>query len=221
MSLCAVVLVHCRVWPLQTEWGSEGLRRRVAVVLWGTCGESVTPFFCSHIKMGLLVNVSPADLSPTSLSSTRCLTSRSTGRLFPKSVLCSRTRTKPTSPSTLCPRASRTPSLSWGITSVVHCDSVAETAAAYPQFFILFFIFNSTRRYSATIKRPFAVRYEPFTCSVEVLDQPKKIQNALSQMREELKTLHSALEKLSSSWGLEKIVWKREERHSCTESWLL
>lgn len=55
------------------------------------------------------------------------------------------------------------------------------------------------RRYSATIKRPFAVRYEPFTCSVEVLDQPKKIQNALSQMREELKTLHSALEKLSSS----------------------
>lgn len=50
-----------------------------------------------------------------------------------------------------------------------------------------------------TIKRPFAVRYDPFTCSVEVLDQPKKIQNALSQMREELKTLHSALEKLSSS----------------------
>eukprot|EP00064_Thunnus_orientalis_P014126 superscaffoldBa00002415_g14167 len=55
------------------------------------------------------------------------------------------------------------------------------------------------RRYSATIKRPFAVRYDPFTCSMEVLDQPSKIQNALSQMREDLKTLHSALEKLSSS----------------------
>ncbi|XP_039647189.1 tyrosine 3-monooxygenase-like [Perca fluviatilis] len=55
------------------------------------------------------------------------------------------------------------------------------------------------RRYSATIKRPFAVRYDPFTCSVEVLDQPGKIQNALSQMREELKTLHSALETFSSS----------------------
>lgn len=58
---------------------------------------------------------------------------------------------------------------------------------------------HMTRRYSATIKRPFAVRYDPFTCSVEVLDQPSKIQNALSQMREDLKTLHSALEKLSSS----------------------
>ncbi|KAG7497229.1 tyrosine 3-monooxygenase-like [Solea senegalensis] len=55
------------------------------------------------------------------------------------------------------------------------------------------------RRYSTTIKRPFAVRYDPFTCSIEVLDQPRKIQNALSQMREDLKTLHSALEKLGSS----------------------
>ncbi|AWO98231.1 Phenylalanine-4-hydroxylase [Scophthalmus maximus] len=55
------------------------------------------------------------------------------------------------------------------------------------------------RRYSRTIKRPFAVRYDPFTCSVEVLDQPGKIQNALSQMREDLKTLHGALEKLGSS----------------------
>ncbi|TKS90615.1 Phenylalanine-4-hydroxylase [Collichthys lucidus] len=55
------------------------------------------------------------------------------------------------------------------------------------------------RRYSAAIKRPFAVRYDPFTCSVEVLDQPGKIQNALCQMREDLKTLHDALEKLGSS----------------------
>ncbi|KAL6116667.1 th [Pungitius sinensis] len=53
------------------------------------------------------------------------------------------------------------------------------------------------RRYSATIKRPFAVRYDPFTCSVEVLDQPGKIQISLSQMREDLKTLESALEKFS------------------------
>uniref|UniRef100_A0A667ZPQ7 Tyrosine 3-monooxygenase n=1 Tax=Myripristis murdjan TaxID=586833 RepID=A0A667ZPQ7_9TELE len=52
------------------------------------------------------------------------------------------------------------------------------------------------RRYSATIKRPFSVRYDPYTCSIEVLDQSSKIQNALSQMREDLKILHSALEKL-------------------------
>ncbi|KAJ8392349.1 hypothetical protein AAFF_G00077130 [Aldrovandia affinis] len=52
------------------------------------------------------------------------------------------------------------------------------------------------RRYSLTIRKAFSVRYDPFTCSMEVLDQPGKIQNALSQMREDLKTLHNALEKL-------------------------
>lgn len=71
--------------------------------------------------------------------------------------------------------------------------------------------FTFTRRYSAAIKRPFAVRYDPFTCSMEVLDQPCKIQNALSQMREELKTLHSALEKLSSSWDREQIFCRDKE----------
>ncbi|XP_047245293.1 tyrosine hydroxylase 2 [Girardinichthys multiradiatus] len=55
------------------------------------------------------------------------------------------------------------------------------------------------RKYSASIKRPFVVRYDPFTCNVEVLDQPSKIQSALSKVREDLKTLHSALEKLTSS----------------------
>lgn len=55
------------------------------------------------------------------------------------------------------------------------------------------------RRYSAAIKRPFAVRYEPFTCTVEVLDQPCRIQNALSKMRQDMKVLQDALEKLSSS----------------------
>uniref|UniRef100_A0A8C6V478 Tyrosine 3-monooxygenase n=1 Tax=Neogobius melanostomus TaxID=47308 RepID=A0A8C6V478_9GOBI len=53
------------------------------------------------------------------------------------------------------------------------------------------------RRYAANIKRPFAVCYDPFTCRVEVLDQPSKIKTALSQMREDLKTLQHALEKLS------------------------
>ncbi|XP_023870218.1 tyrosine 3-monooxygenase-like isoform X5 [Salvelinus namaycush] len=52
------------------------------------------------------------------------------------------------------------------------------------------------RRYSSSIQRPFSVRYDPFTSSLEVLDQPSKIQHALGQMRDDLKILHSALEKL-------------------------
>ncbi|KAJ8262000.1 hypothetical protein GJAV_G00160960 [Gymnothorax javanicus] len=52
------------------------------------------------------------------------------------------------------------------------------------------------RQFALKIQRPFSVRYDPFACSIEILDQPGKIQNALSQMREDLKILHSALEKL-------------------------
>ncbi|XP_046878819.1 tyrosine hydroxylase 2 [Hypomesus transpacificus] len=52
------------------------------------------------------------------------------------------------------------------------------------------------RRFSAKIQRPFSVRYDPFTCSLDILDQPSKIQNVLSQMREDLKILHNAIEKL-------------------------
>ncbi|KAM9772359.1 tyrosine hydroxylase 2 [Syngnathus typhle] len=55
------------------------------------------------------------------------------------------------------------------------------------------------RKYSTTIKRPFAVRYEPITCSVEVLDGPSKIQNALRKTRDDLRMLQSALDKLGSS----------------------
>uniref|UniRef100_A0A8C5BKW0 Tyrosine hydroxylase 2 n=1 Tax=Gadus morhua TaxID=8049 RepID=A0A8C5BKW0_GADMO len=53
------------------------------------------------------------------------------------------------------------------------------------------------RKFSAKINRPFSVRYDPFTCSVEVLDQPEKIQHTLGQMKEDLRVLHTALEKLA------------------------
>ncbi|RXM36717.1 Tyrosine 3-monooxygenase [Acipenser ruthenus] len=53
------------------------------------------------------------------------------------------------------------------------------------------------RQYSSKIKKAFSVRYDPFTCSIEVLDKPQKVKNALNQMRDELKNLCFALEKLS------------------------
>uniref|UniRef100_A0A6Q2YCI4 Biopterin-dependent aromatic amino acid hydroxylase family profile domain-containing protein n=1 Tax=Esox lucius TaxID=8010 RepID=A0A6Q2YCI4_ESOLU len=59
------------------------------------------------------------------------------------------------------------------------------------------------RHYSSSIQRPFQVRYDPFTCSLEVLDQPCKVQYALGQIREDLKILHSALEKLGCGLNTE------------------
>ncbi|XP_019749225.1 tyrosine hydroxylase 2 [Hippocampus comes] len=55
------------------------------------------------------------------------------------------------------------------------------------------------RKYSTTIQRPFAVRYEPVTCSVDVLDEPSKIQTVLCETRDHLKILQGALEKLGFS----------------------
>ncbi|XP_067392152.1 tyrosine 3-monooxygenase-like [Emydura macquarii macquarii] len=53
------------------------------------------------------------------------------------------------------------------------------------------------QKYALKIKKPFSLRYNPFTCSIEVLNTRQKIKNTLSQMKEELKNLCFALEKMS------------------------
>lgn len=53
------------------------------------------------------------------------------------------------------------------------------------------------RRYVASIKRPFSVRFDPYTSSVEVLDNPLKIQGGLESVKDELKMLADALSVLS------------------------
>ncbi|XP_038161401.1 tyrosine 3-monooxygenase isoform X2 [Cyprinodon tularosa] len=53
------------------------------------------------------------------------------------------------------------------------------------------------RTYVAGIKRPFSVRYDPYTCSVEVLDNPLKIQGGLEGVKDEIKVLTDALAVLS------------------------
>ncbi|XP_020786750.1 tyrosine 3-monooxygenase [Boleophthalmus pectinirostris] len=53
------------------------------------------------------------------------------------------------------------------------------------------------RAYVTGIKRPFAVRYDPFTSSVEVLDNAHKIQRGLDCVKDDLKTLTDALSVLA------------------------
>lgn len=49
----------------------------------------------------------------------------------------------------------------------------------------------------AGIKRPFSVRFDPYTTSIEVLDNPLKIQGGLEAVKDELKMLADALSVLS------------------------
>ncbi|XP_066440195.1 tyrosine 3-monooxygenase [Eleutherodactylus coqui] len=53
------------------------------------------------------------------------------------------------------------------------------------------------RNYASRIKRSFAVRYDPYTLSIEVLDSPGRIRSSLEELRDELQTLTTALNILS------------------------
>lgn len=54
------------------------------------------------------------------------------------------------------------------------------------------------RAYAETIKRPFMVRYNPYTQTVEVLSNAKKITAVMSELRGDLSIVSSALKKISA-----------------------
>ncbi|XP_062919299.1 tyrosine 3-monooxygenase [Mobula hypostoma] len=56
---------------------------------------------------------------------------------------------------------------------------------------------DKLRKYAASIKRPFSVKYDPFTKTIEVLDNPQKIRKSLDNLKDELKMLADALDILS------------------------
>ncbi|XP_067849580.1 tyrosine 3-monooxygenase isoform X2 [Heptranchias perlo] len=56
---------------------------------------------------------------------------------------------------------------------------------------------DKLRKYAASIKRPFSVKYDPFSKSMEVLDNPQKIKKSLDNLKDELKMLADALDVLS------------------------
>ncbi|XP_006019611.1 tyrosine 3-monooxygenase-like [Alligator sinensis] len=51
--------------------------------------------------------------------------------------------------------------------------------------------------YALKIQKPFTLHYDPFTCSIEVLNTPQKVKTTLKQMKEDLKNLCFALENIS------------------------
>nr|XP_028602696.1 tyrosine 3-monooxygenase-like [Podarcis muralis] len=56
---------------------------------------------------------------------------------------------------------------------------------------------SQLQKYTVKIKKPFTLHYNPFTCNVEVLDSPQKVKEIVTHLKEELKTLCHAFEKLS------------------------
>lgn len=54
------------------------------------------------------------------------------------------------------------------------------------------------RKYAEQIQKPFGVRYNPYTQSVEVLSNAKKITALVSELRGDLCLVNSALRKISA-----------------------
>ncbi|XP_048401498.1 tyrosine 3-monooxygenase isoform X1 [Stegostoma tigrinum] len=57
--------------------------------------------------------------------------------------------------------------------------------------------FCTYRKYAANIKRPFSVKYNPFSKTMEVLDNPQKIKTFLDNLKDDLQLLTDALDVLS------------------------
>lgn len=54
------------------------------------------------------------------------------------------------------------------------------------------------RQFAETIQRPFGVKYNPYTQSVEVLSSAKRITAAVSELRGDLSLVSAALKKVSA-----------------------
>ncbi|KAI9594619.1 Biopterin-dependent aromatic amino acid hydroxylase-domain-containing protein [Syncephalis fuscata] len=57
---------------------------------------------------------------------------------------------------------------------------------------------DKVREFAASLKRPFSVRYNPYTESIEVLDSKKKVQQYAQSIRTEMSNLCDAIERLGS-----------------------
>lgn len=55
---------------------------------------------------------------------------------------------------------------------------------------------NCHRQFAATIQRPFGVRYNPYTQSVEILSNAQKIAAIVSELRGDLCIVSNALRKI-------------------------
>ena len=62
------------------------------------------------------------------------------------------------------------------------------------QSFVLF-----SRAYAKTIDRPFELRYDPLTQSMEVLDNPEVISKVIAEVRDQLACVSGALKKMQPS----------------------
>lgn len=79
-------------------------------------------------------------------------------------------------------------------------DAKEQMRLVYRVIYILFtYISKQFRLFAESIQRPFGVRYNPYTQSVEVLSNAQKITAVVSELKGDLSIVCSALRKISAT----------------------
>jgi len=55
---------------------------------------------------------------------------------------------------------------------------------------------NKLSKFAETIERPFGIRYNPYTCSVEILDSKVQLQNLLQDIKTDINLLQGSMAKI-------------------------
>jgi tryptophan 5-monooxygenase len=74
-------------------------------------------------------------------------------------------------------------------------------------FFFFFFIkikFSSSREFALSIKRPFAVRYNPYNQSIEIVSNTQHVAQIISDLKGDMCIIFDALKKIENSIGNDK-----------------
>lgn len=100
------------------------------------------------------------------------------------------TQSQSTSPFTLSPRALKMPKRKWGEVWSFPCMYQLSIEVPYKSS-------NKSsllcRKFAATIPRPFSVRYNPYTQSIEVLDNTQQLRNLADSINSKCHHLYSCV----------------------------
>ena len=70
---------------------------------------------------------------------------------------------------------------------------------------------EDVRRFAEAIKKPFTVRYNPYTESLEIIDNVQRVERLISELRQDATILSSALRRLGYDGNLKHITSAHQE----------
>jgi tryptophan 5-monooxygenase len=71
-------------------------------------------------------------------------------------------------------------------------------------------LFSFSREFALSIKRPFAVRYNPYTQSIEIVSNTQHVAQIISDLKGDMCIIYDALKKLQNNTTNEMNITKQK-----------